>query len=293
LLEIKKINSFHFRTNLIFETKKENKPFLRHNIFFENDFIKNSNSKWKAAGNFTLRFDFKEKKFFLRGENRIIDSISFFKLTTLPDNSFLETIKKNNGFDFFNVQNQWFKLEEVESEIVNEGDVGVESEIKEKGVEFKNFLDSLADVKIIKIFPEEEVRGIKMKHYLIALEKEKTKKALEDIIFFARKFLGPEALNSLGILDDLSPRLNEFLEITDDLLAEVWLGKKDNYLYRFKLEKEIGMFQLKEEGKKFEISNLVPAFAKLKFDLEFSDFNKNFKIDPPSDYRRVEEIISF
>ncbi|MFH1671609.1 MAG: hypothetical protein ABH889_02450 [Candidatus Portnoybacteria bacterium] len=73
--------------------------------------------------------------------------------------------------------------------------------------------------------------------------------------------------------------LNDFLEKVGDITAEVWIGKQDNLLYRIKSEKEIDLNQFGEEG------NLV-----LTLDINFSEFNKPTKVDPPEDSKTIEEL---
>ena len=91
----------------------------------------------------------------------------------------------------------------------------------------------------------------------------------------------PEEAIKKAAEEELMKGLDEFFEKTGEITAELWIGKKDNYLYKIKIEKELDLnkFDEKETGK-----------VNIKIDMEFSDFNKPVKIESPESYKSLEDI---
>lgn len=105
-----------------------------------------------------------------------------------------------------------------------------------------------------------------------------------------KTFICPEEVNKEEIeaarekvaKEEFLKEMDEFFEKIGETEAELWIGKKDNLLYKTKGEKEIAASQFEEgaEGK-----------AIIKFDLEFSKFNEPIKIEAPGKYKSLEEIL--
>lgn len=80
-----------------------------------------------------------------------------------------------------------------------------------------------------------------------------------------------------------SEGLDNFFEKIGEIKAELWIGKKDFYLYKFKIEKEIDIaeFGMKKEGK-----------IVFGIDFNFSNFNKPLKIEAPEEYKTIKEFFT-
>lgn len=85
--------------------------------------------------------------------------------------------------------------------------------------------------------------------------------------------------------------LDEFLEKMKEITFELWIGKRDFYLYRIKFDQIIDIAEFIPEEflleKPEERLKLV-----LGFDVYYSNFNQPLKIEPPEEYKTLEEIFS-
>ena len=96
----------------------------------------------------------------------------------------------------------------------------------------------------------------------------------------------------LRVLEDLLDRIDEFLEITDELPLELWIGQKDGYVYRMKMEQEVNLGRFIGSPKRGEVPNVVPGQVNLKLDINFSNFNQPLEIETPLEVKLFEDIIS-
>ena len=83
--------------------------------------------------------------------------------------------------------------------------------------------------------------------------------------------------------EEFSKELDKFFEKVGELSGELWIGKRDNLLYRFKGEK---VFYLS----KFEES--ATGTISLKLDVNLSKFNQPVNIEAPGQYKGLDEILS-
>lgn len=82
--------------------------------------------------------------------------------------------------------------------------------------------------------------------------------------------------------EELSKDIDKFFEKVGELSGELWIGKKDYLLYRFRGEKTFDLSQFKE-GEKGTIL--------IKLDIDLSKFNQPVKIEVPGEYKNLEEIL--
>ncbi len=71
--------------------------------------------------------------------------------------------------------------------------------------------------------------------------------------------------------------IEEFIELFDKIEFDLWISRRDNLLHRIAFN-----FTLSAEEEEAQVS----------FDANLSDFNKQFKIIPPENYQKIEDIIS-
>lgn len=304
--KMRELKTFRFETEFNFEAREENNKILDTFIFFKNDLDKTDSQNLKIAGDFTIEFSFlssriKENKnqFSLSGENKIIGSISYFKITNPPDPSFSKRILESLGVDLTEIKEQWIKFDQeiflkavsgqnTEQEIIDQN--LQEREEVEKAI-IKKLEELLGTYIVKKSLPDGEVNGVKTNRYLLILNKEEIKRALPEIFTFTGQFLGPEGILELGVLQDLLPRINEFLEMNEGLPVEVWIGQKDNYLYKIKLDEQINVAKLVKPLEAGKISNAVPGQVNLKLNIDFSNFNQFLQIEAPLETELLENII--
>jgi hypothetical protein len=80
---------------------------------------------------------------------------------------------------------------------------------------------------------------------------------------------------------EFKKELNSFLMKVGEISFQVWIGKKDYFLYRFTFEKslDINKFSPKENGE-----------VTVKINAEVSDYGKPIKIEPPENAMSLDEI---
>ena len=82
--------------------------------------------------------------------------------------------------------------------------------------------------------------------------------------------------------DIFSNKIDELFESVGEISAEIWIGKKDKFIYKIKAEKEIDLNKFKGETKGIIIG---------KLDIEFSNFDQPVEIKAPESFKSLEEIL--
>lgn len=271
--KMNEVKTIHYEGKIDFETKKEDeKESFKMAMDFRNDSDKTDSKNLKTTGDFNLTITFTGMQISLAGETITIGDTSYIKFTTIPTLPFLGMA----NIDLSRIKDQWIKYEEETT-----------SEIKEKQEEIRNKIEALfKDKKIFvvkKEFPDEKIRNLKTYHYLVALNKEEIKKILPELFKIMKDFLGPEELLNLGKIEESLSKIEEFFEKIGEITGEVWIGKKDNYLYKIKGEKEINMSQFEKTAK---------GAIMIKVDMDFSNFDQPVKIEAPKEYKNFNEIFA-
>jgi len=187
-------------------------------------------------------------------------------------------------------KNKWIKINEESikkaSEIfsagtkqtINIGEKLSEEKQQELAQEMVRLFVGKRFYDIKKEFPDEKIGDQLFYHYAIALKEDEIKKLILDIFTVAFKYMPESSILKEEYILDISEHIQESL---DELFAaigevdfEVWIGQKDNYLHRFKLEEEIG-------------KDLNSIFL----DIKFSEFNQPKEINPPTDFIDIMEIL--
>lgn len=307
--KMKDLKTFSFQVNLNFIGKEKEKEVFKTTISFKNNIDKSDSTNSKLSGDFNLGTVFsnlkeEEKKmqyqFSFAGENKIIGPIVYFKLTDLPSSDFLERILQVTGIKFADIQNQWIKFDEknflksilyqdAQEEIMTQ-ELQERKEVKEGVV--KRVEELFRIYKVKKSLPKEEIDGVKLRHYLINLDKEEIKTALPDLFYAMGWFLGPEVIMDEGVLQDLLPRIKEFLEITDEIPAEIWIGQRDGYLYKIKIGQEVNFGRLTGSFERGKVPDVTSSSVILEADINFSNFNQSFNIESPVNSKNLEDVIS-
>ena len=237
--------------------KEDAKEVLKLTVNFKGDFDQTDPKIPKLAGDFEVILAFEGMEFSLAGESRTIGEISYFKLTTVPAVAELEP--------FFHLFRQWIKIDPVAignwiKNMMGQMSIpGMEEMWKkqiEKQKEMKEKLERLIVerkpylIKVKKELPDKEIGETKVYHYLLALNKEEGKKLileimpiyLETVFEYKSEFLPEElrpspeeiAEEKKKVMEETEKALSQFFEKIGEIEGEVWIGKKDLYLYRFR-----------------------------------------------------------
>ena len=115
----------------------------------------------------------------------------------------------------------------------------------------------------------------------MALNKEEVKKIIPEILDIVGEkeemLTGPESQ------EELQEKINQFFDKIGEIMAEVWIGKKDFYLYKLDFEKEVDL-------SKFE--KTTEGTIAIKFVTEFDKFNQPIEIAAPEEFKTIKEILT-
>ena len=273
----KEIKTAHLISDISLRVKENGKDAGAFSVKIEGDSDNSDLANRKSGANLNLVFSGEGMEIFLALENITIGDTSYIKLTTLPALPILEPILAILGIDLNKVKNQWIKIDEesVKEIAGNFPAQKIEESERQKEAE-KRLNDLLANKKLYlvkKEFPDEEIKGEKAYHYSVALNKSE----LKDLIPEAIKILqgtGGEELSGAGSL------FSEFFDQLGNVTADIWIGKKDNFLRKLK-----GQIEIKLPEKTDDIISI-------DFLLEFSNFNQPIKIEAPSGSKTIKEVLT-
>ena len=87
-------------------------------------------------------------------------------------------------------------------------------------------------------------------------------------------------------MKDFPEKFEEFFKKIGGIDFEVWIDR-DNNLQKIKFEKEIDLGLIEE----IQDPDLRNTKMKIAFDGRFSEFNQKLKIEPPKEFKSIEEIL--
>jgi len=254
------------------------------NLNGDSDITDSQNPKEKMNFDFRINNEKEGLSLSLIGQIKTIKDNFYFKLDKLGLPGGFGFYLNLFGIDENKFIGQWIKLDKKVME-----NFGIAIELsKEQQEKINERVKKLFEEKKIynvkKRMPDEEVRGEKAYHYLLSLDREKIKEVIPELFSIAIESSGrnPEdALEGLGTdnMDKLTQEIDKFLEKTGGLDIEVWIGKKDFFLYRVKIEKEIEA-SVFNEGTNDKIT--------ISSDLNLSNFN----IGMPDKFLDLDEVLS-
>jgi len=304
---MEELKTFHSEIKIDFEAKSEEGEEKGYDfkmaILTGTDIDNTDSQNPKSAGNFEATINLAGMQFFLTGENKTIGKESYLKLTTIPALPFLQPFFQLMGINLSALEGQWIKTDRESAKSLLES-LGIpitpemEEETKEGEAKEEETIERLQallrDKKLYIVkeeYPDEKIRGVSNYHYLVALNKEEIKNLLPELFKTIRDYTAgtspipfDEEEFEKG-LEETLPKLDEFFEKIGEITAEIWIGKKDNYLYKIKAEKEIDLSQFEEAAETAKGTIII------KVDIDFSNLNQPVKIEVPKDFKTFEEII--
>lgn len=288
-----KAETWHSEAKFDFSAKEGETEKIKLSAAMTGDSDFSDAENLKSDGNFDATAEIKGMQFRLAGENKVIGKTSYFKLNVFPSLPMLEPLFQLMGFNIAGLKSQWIKMDEENTKnLLNS--LGLpftpeseEDKIKEKEI-VEKFQAILKDKKLYlvkKEFPNEKIGDEKVYHYAVILDKEEIKELfpelLKTLIETTQSDSLPEEIDWQEFQDESSAKLDEFFQKTGDFEAEIWIGKKDFYLYKVKMEKEFGWLE-----------NETKMTMAIGFDVAFSNFNQPLKIEAPKDYKILEELFT-
>ncbi len=271
------LDAFSTEGEIIFEDEMFNlyDSLERFSLSFRQNFNKvdsvNSKSSTELTGNYYKKSGFPgqaiDVSFTLNttaiGETFYFKLIGMKKaLKSLPINLTIRLDLESIGFYLELIEDQWIKADEEGTKLLmlqESTEEEIEKEIKEKAEQREKMLRLLRDPKsyiIKKVLPEKMIANRKVYHYLIDFDRRRLKKELGE--------------------------LAAVIDIIPEIRAELFIDKETLYPYELKIEKK----------EKYEDKNVLLGWRKeFTLRLKFFDFNQPITIEPPTEYKRIEQLL--
>jgi len=185
------------------------------------------------------------------------------------------------GIDLSSVTGKWVKAQ-------NEVVAGESGRLQEDlAAEIKKIFSEDKIYYVTKEFPDEEISGKKAYHYFLVLDNIELKKAISEILEFA---MGPSQAGAAGesqyisqfFLGGMKEIVNEAVDNIGEIGFHLWIGKKDEMIYRMILEKEVDLGRL---------GLAAGGNISLKVATDLSNFNEAEKIEEPTESIPLEPIL--
>ena len=292
LTNMNDIKALHFESRIEIETKEDTKAF-KISMNFAGDLDTTDSQNPKSTGDFDLAIIYEGMQISLIVNTKSIGEISYFKINQIPLP--LQLPLAFFGIDANQIENQWIKIDKKALEKLGGGEAYLkEGEISKEQQEamiekVRKLFEERKFYYIKEELPDEKINGKKTYHYLLSLDKEGIKEIIPELIKIMGE-ISPGGAVPMPAEEEISKGINEFFEKVGEITADIWIGKKDNFLYKVKGEKEIDILgEFKDKNKLDGKAGRIISIIKIDFD--FSDFNQPVEIKPPEDFKSLEEII--
>ncbi|MGB9743358.1 MAG: DUF6612 family protein [Minisyncoccales bacterium] len=160
----------------------------------------------------------------------------------------------------------------------------------------KDLIELLKDKQLYlvsQVLPIEEINGKKNYHYVIVLNREELIKLAPDFSNLLNQYIldliedspmpisAEEKAEMEETLKEKLPQgLTEFVNQVSQMPIELWIGKKDSYLYRLKTEQLIDI----------TAGNQKQTLL-VKININFSNFNQPVNIAIPQEVKPIDELL--
>jgi len=301
LKKMKEVKTLHSKIDFLI--KGENEQKTEFSLKIEGDDDRNDPESFKWDGKIDALFSVAGQgipvggKFALGAEYRMIGKVSYLKLTTLPPLPFLEMVEET-GIDFSKIKNQWIKIDqesvqnlikEIEpsrAAMIPEEPTKIQKEFQEK---IKKILAGRKIYLIEKELPDEKIGENLAYHYRIVLNQEEVKKLIPEIWKVMEEIMLKETGMAPTINEkEFQKKFDEFFEKIGKISGEIWIGKKDGYIYKIKFDKEIDLAQLVKTGNS---PSSYKALIKLNLEANYSKFGETLEIKPPAEFKVIEDVL--
>lgn len=279
-LKMAGLSTFHNKSVVNLTIAKANGENFKISLVANNDNDKTDPQNIKQTGNFNASVATEGMQFYLGGENIIMGNDSYVKLTTVPALPMIEPILRMMGINVSDFKNQWIK---IDKESFGNLPGGKEAQADKIAQELQALFLTSEFYAVKQEMPAEKINGQKAYHYLVSLEKEGTKNLLLEAIKVLAQNQEESFNPSEEELAEFSLNFDEFFDKIGGLDAELWIGQKDKFLYKFALTKEI-------DSSNFDESIAEEGLVTVNTVIELSNFNQPFNIAAPNDAKPLQSF---
>ncbi len=237
----------------------------------------------KSQMEYELAITAQGTEFFVTGEMREIDEVSYFKLDTIPLPIML--VLASAGISSEEWLNQWFHLDPRE--------LGMRITIDHQELEEKiiALLKEYPILKFKRALPDEVFQETRMYRYVFTLDPEEFKPFMTEFVDIVGENIMGAGSRSPEIKEkekqEIYEDLDEMFEIIGDIDFEFYIGKEDLMIHRITSQTEI---EAPEEVTQAR-SEAQPETVVLAADFRFSRFNEPIDIQVPEGSISIMSIL--
>ncbi len=281
MMEVKTMHS-DMEVGIEMTDKDINGDGLKLIVFSKGDSNSTDAENPKSSGDFNIVVATGGIEFNLAGQEKTLnENESYFKIDTIPMIPDFVDTPTLFGIDIDEIQGKWIKSGQDDSSQM--GDIDELMELSENFQEkIKEIIGKEKAYYVKETLNSEKIGGQSMYHYVLSPNKEIINEIFLEYVEMMFGYSG-ETL-SLDEKQEAEKDTNKFLEKIGDIDVEAWIGKRDNYLYRIKFEKEINAEMIDEDAQ----GKLI-----VKFDMNMSDFNKPVMVEAPTDFIEFNDLLGY
>jgi len=296
-LKMKEVKSLRFESKMAVNADipgSSGRVFLKMSGGEDN---RDPNNK-KAFSNFEITFSSKDAgearhkppiRLRISIESKALGEDFYLKINEISLPSFLEQTAE---FDLSSLEKQWIKINQESvaglcRQFGAECDFPDENAQKSATARLEELFSESKIYVVKKELADEKINNQKMYHYYAVLNNEEVAKLFGEIMkLSAETQPGAESQSFLGqnlVSGMVEGMVKNFLQEVGEIGFDLWVGKKDNLLYKVSGAKEI-------DASRFE-SGTEGLFT-VNFEAVYSDFEKPLNIEPPAKPKPIGEVVS-
>ena len=241
----------------------------------------------KSHSIFTFNIGAQGVNFILGGETIQIGEETYIKINSLPAPLLMElqTEFPNLNQIVDKLKNQWISFNPKDLGM----SMGINSLTPQEKEEIEQKIQDLVfkypPVKIKKELPDQTIDGQKMYQILTVLDKENIKLCFGELFKIVKEYnLLPGASYDEQEIAKLNENIDKFFDQAGEIEVYLLVGQNDYFIHQIKGMKTIKKFTSEIDGEPENFS------MELTWDISYSDFDKEKKIERPEKSQSIMEI---
>jgi len=282
------LKSYHTETTAKLDvTNLDTQETLKVTLQITSDADRFDKNEPKSYSIFTFNIGAQGVNFILGGETIQIGEETYIKINTLPAPLLMElqTVSPNLNQIVDKLKNQWISFNPEDLGI----SMGINSLTPQEREEIEQKMQDLVfkypPVQIKKELPDQTIDGQKMYQILTVLDKENLKLYLAELLKIVEEYnLLPGTSYDKEEIAKLNESIDKFFDQAGEIEVYFLVGQNDYFIHQIKGMKTIEKFTSETNGEPENFS------MELTWDISYSDFNKEKKIERPEESQSIMEI---
>ncbi len=271
--------SVHSEIKFKMETKEKKEENMLKGVVinFSGDSDNSDINNAKGEGEVEIANSFgSEQSFYTKTKIKMLGRTEgYFNIEEFNAPSFAPTLLMM-GINLDNLKGTWIKIpiEDKLGQGANEQTAVLTEQMRKIMSESKIYV-------VKKQLTDQTIEGKKMYHYLVALNNEELIKLIGDLMKESMEQSELKEAPETMYVSAIKGIILEFLDKVGEINIELLIGKRDNLLYGFKMEKNIDLNKLNKENE---------GSVKITVEVKNSRFNQPVKIEAPANFKKWEEV---